>query len=265
MPHSHDPHAGNPLRLIALGGAALVDASGAVIAQQRKRLALLSVIAAGRGNGVSRDKLVSYLSPESSTDSARHALHQLLYYLRQQAGDNALLGTDPLRLNPVVVTSDVMEFEDALDRGELDTAVALYRGPFLDGFHIADSVEFEAWAAGERSRLAARHADALFRLAAAADGRGDSTASIGWWTRLANLDPLSGRAAEGLIRAYAAAGDVPAALRHATIYDTIVRAEFGTGPDPALTAFVAELHAVARIAPRAVRSLFQRKFRVWFW
>ncbi len=254
MPHSHDPHAGNPLRLIALGGAALVDASGVVIAQQRKRLALLSVIAAGRGSGVSRDKLVSYLSPESSSDSARHALHQLLYYLRQQAGDDALLGTDPLRLNPAVVTSDVVEFEDALDRGELDTAVALYRGPFLDGFHIADSVEFEEWAAAERLRLAARNADALFRLAAAADGRGDCTASIGWWMRLAGLDPLGGRAAEGLIRAYAAAGDVPAALRQASIYDALVRAEFGTGADPALSAFVAELHAGAQAVPPAERK-----------
>lgn len=254
MPHSHDPHAGKPLRLIALGGAALVDASGAVIAQQRKRLALLSVIAAGRGNGVSRDKLVSYLSPERSSDSARHALQQLIYYLRQQAGDDALLGTDPLRLNPLVVTSDVMEFEDALDRGELDTAVAIYRGPFLDGFHIADSVEFENWAAGERSRLATRNTDALFRLAAAADDRGDDTASIRWWTTLASRDPLSGRAAEGLIRAYAAAGDVPAALRHASIYDTIVRAEFATGPDPALTSLVAELHAIARIPAPKLRE-----------
>ncbi len=249
MPHSRNPHTGNPLRLNALGGAALVDSSGAVIAQQRKRLALLSVIAVGRANGVSRDKLVSYLSPESASDSARHALHQLLYYLRQQAGDDALLGTDPLSLNPAVITSDVVEFEDALDRGELDTAVALYRGPFLDGFHIADSLEFEEWAEGQRSRLAARYADALLRLAVAADVRGDSTASIGWWTKLAEHDPLSGRAAEGLIRAYAAAGDVPAALRHATIYDALVRAEFGTGPGPALAAVVAELHAGAEAVP----------------
>lgn len=246
MRPSRDPHTRKPFRLLALGGAALVDAGGAVVAEQRRRLALLALIAAGRGKGVSRDKLVSYLSPESSSESARHALHQLLYYLRQQAGEDVLLGTDPLRLNPDVLTSDVMEFEDALDRGELDAAVALYRGPFLDGFHIGDSMEFEEWAAAERLRLAARNVDALFRLAAAADARNDSAAAIGWWTKLAGLDPLGGRAASGLIRAYAAAGDVPAALRHAATYDSIVRAEFGVEPDPELAACVAELQTRAR-------------------
>src|SRR5678815_1832834 len=143
MRPSRDPHARKPFRLLALGGATLVDSGGAVVAEQRRRLALLVLVAAGRGNGVSRDKLVAYLSPESPSESARHALHQLLYYLRQQAGDDVFLGTDPLRLNPDVITSDVAEFEDAIDRGVLETAVALYRGPFLDGFHITDSAEFD--------------------------------------------------------------------------------------------------------------------------
>jgi DNA-binding SARP family transcriptional activator/TolB-like protein len=250
MPPSHDPHARKPFRLLALGGAALVDASGAVVAEQRRRLALLALIAAGRGKGVSRDKLVSYLSPESSSDSARHALHQLLYYLRQQAGEDALLGTDALRLNPDVLTSDVVEFQDLLDRGELEAAVGVYRGPFLDGFHINDSSEFEDWAAGERTRLATLNMDALLRLATAAGVRGDHPGAIGWWSRLAGLDPLGGRAALGLIRAYAAAGDIPTALRHAATYESIVRAELGTEPDPELASCVAELRAVRpRSAP----------------
>jgi len=96
--------------------------------EQRRRLALLALIASGRGKGVSRDKLVSYLSPESSAESARHSLHQLLYYLRQQLGDDAFLGSDPLRLNPAIITSDVAEFEDAIERGELAT----YRADALD-------------------------------------------------------------------------------------------------------------------------------------
>lgn len=151
MPSSREPHARKSLRLLTLGGAAMVDSTGLVVAEQRRRLALLVLVASGRERGVSRDRLIASLSPESPTDSARHALHQLLYYLRQQVGEDAFLGTDPLRLNREVVGFDVAEFEAALDAGALEDAVALYRGPFLDGFHLGDSTEFEEWSGPPRS------------------------------------------------------------------------------------------------------------------
>ena len=102
------------------------------------------------------------------------------------------------------------EFEEALAAGALEGAVALYRGPFLDGFHLGDSIEFEEWAAGERGRLAARQADALARLAEAAAARGDEAAACSWWRRLTELDPLSGRAALGLVRSLAPRAIAPA-------------------------------------------------------
>jgi serine/threonine-protein kinase len=249
MPSSREPHARKSFRLLTLGGAALEDSTGLVVAEQRRRLALLVLVASGRERGVSRDRLIASLSPESPTDSARHALHQLLYYLRQQIGDDAFLGTDQLRLNRDVVGFDVAEFEAALDAGALEEAVALYRGPFLDGFHLGDSIEFEEWAAGERGRLAARHADALARLAEAAAARGDEGAACSWWRRLTELDPLSGRAALGLVRSLAAKGDRTGAVRHARLHESLVRAEIGGEPDPGLAALVAELQrADSRVA-----------------
>ena len=248
MPSSRDPHTRKSFRLLALGGAALVDATGDVVAEQRRRLALLVLVASGRDRGVSRDKLIASLSPESTTESARHALHQLLYYLRQQVGDDAFLGTDPLRLNPEVVAFDVAEFEAALDAGALEDAVALYRGPFLDGFHLGDSTEFEEWAAGERTRLAGRHADALARLADAAAARGDHPAASAWWRRLAALDPLSGRAALGLVRSLAATGDRGGAIRHGRMHEGLVRTEMGGEPGPELAALMAELQQADRRA-----------------
>lgn len=248
MPTSREPHARKSLRLLTLGGASLVDSAGLVVAEQRRRLALLVLIAAGRGKGVSRDRLMSYLSPESTSESARHSLHQLIYYVRQQAGDDVLLGTDPMRLNPAVITSDGDAFDEAMDRGDYESAVALYRGPFLDGFHLADSSEFESWSAAERERLASRCADAITRLATAADERADLDVAIDWWSRLAVLDPLSGRAAMGLVRALVAAGDVPTALRRAAIHEAMVREELGTPVAPALAAYVAEIGASRRSA-----------------
>jgi hypothetical protein len=40
-----------------------------------------------------------------------------------------------------------------VEQGHLEEAVALYRGPLLDGFHISRSVEFETWLDGERAAL----------------------------------------------------------------------------------------------------------------
>jgi TolB-like protein/DNA-binding SARP family transcriptional activator len=240
-------HAQRAFRLNVLGGAALLDATGSPIGQQRRRIGLLAMIAAAGDLGVTRDRLMARLSPESPPELARHALQQLLYYIRHQIGPDVILDTDPLRLNPAVITSDMWDFERALNQGALAEAVAVYRGPFLDGFHLADSHEFEEWSAAERARLAARHVDALSRLATDADARGERLESIEWWKRLTALDPLDGRATLGLIRALAAAGDGPGAVRQAHAHGALVQSELGRAPDPAIAQLVAALSVERRV------------------
>jgi len=206
MPDSRESHASKSFRLLMLGGLSLVDDRDREVGQQKRRLALLALLASARGRGMSRDKLVAYLSPESTTDSARHALQQLLYYLRLQVGETAFLGTDPLRLDPTRIGSDLADFESALERGDLAHAVSLYRGPLLDGFHL-DSAEFEEWLDTERRRLAGSVCDALVRLAGDAETRGDLVPASQYWRRLASLDPDDPRGAAGVRRAAAASGN----------------------------------------------------------
>ncbi len=251
MPPSRETHTRKSFRLITLGGAALVAPDGTPVAEQRRRVALLVLVAAGGDRGTSRDKLIATLSPDSTTDSARHALHQLLYYLRRQVGEDAFLGTDPLRLNPQLVAFDVDEFEEAVARGALAEAAALYRGPFLDGFHLGESAEFEEWASSERLRLAAKYADVLVRLAQDEERRGDHRSAAKWWRALAGLDPLNAPAAIGLMRSLAAAGDRSGALRHGQAYQARVRDELEAQPDPSVAALILELRApdVAIAAP----------------
>lgn len=130
MADSRETHAPNSLRLLTLGGLSLVDAAGSVVIPQRRRRALLALLTSWRDQGVPRD----LLSPESNTESARHSLHQLLYYLRQRVGEGLILGTDSLRLNALAVSVDRTDFETALARGDRTHAVELHRGPFLDGW-----------------------------------------------------------------------------------------------------------------------------------
>jgi serine/threonine-protein kinase len=65
-------------------------------ATQRRRIALLALLAVAADLGVTRDKLVAYLWPERD-ERARHLLNQMLYSLRRELGEDELfLGTDPL-------------------------------------------------------------------------------------------------------------------------------------------------------------------------
>ncbi|HEX2218827.1 MAG TPA: protein kinase [Gemmatimonadales bacterium] len=229
-------------RLHTLGGLSLRDATGSPLPVPRLRLAFLAPLAVAGSRGVTRDKLAAFFWPESSTENARHALEQLLYSVRRQVGRELLLGADPLRLNPDTIATDVGEFQKAVGEGAWGTAVAVYGGPFLDGFFLSDAPEFEEWVETERTRLAGELARALYRLAREAGTQGQHTAEIDYWRKLSASDPLSERTAAGLARALASAGDWAAALQHSKTYDALVREEL-RGEGPTLTAMVEQLHA----------------------
>ena len=221
------------------GGRPIVGAAG-----QRRRLALLAVLAVADDRLVSRDRLCALFWPESDTERARGALKQALYALRRDVGELELtIGTGELRLNPDVITSDVIDFERALAQGNCAAAVAVYPGPFLDGIHIRDAPEFERWTDDERARLARRVHEALEALAVEATLRGDQAAAGRWWRLLADLDPLGGRQALGIVASLLALGDRPSALRHAEAYRTLLAAELGLAPDAEMEKLIATIRA----------------------
>jgi DNA-binding SARP family transcriptional activator len=106
---------------------------------RRKPLALLAILAVAGERSLSREKLAAYLWSESDTERARGGLKQTLYVLRKELdAEELFLGTAELRLNPAIIRADLWEFERLSSSGDEAAAVALYAGPFLDGFHLAD-------------------------------------------------------------------------------------------------------------------------------
>ena len=231
------------VELRTLGGLSL-EANGAPptgAAAQRKTLALLALLAR-YPRGLSRDKVIAYLWPETDTEHGRSLLRQACYALRRDLNEEKLLlGSTELRLNPAVVTSDVQAFDEALQRGELAVAVDRYAGPFLDGFYLSEASEFERWLDAERAQLAKQFSDALATLAKQAAARGDHRAAADWWRRLTALDPLSSHAALGLMTALVAAGESAAAIQHARGHEAFLQQEMGTAPDAAVLALVKQL------------------------
>src|SRR5947209_7452241 len=245
------------LHLKTFGGLSVAaeTASARGAAQHRKTLALLALLAAARRRGMSRDKLIAYLWRDADTEHGRNLLNQACYALRRDLhAPELFLGATELRLNPENISSDLQNFEEALDGGDPAGAVAVYSGPFLDGFYLSEAGEFEHWVEEERARLATRAAEALESLAARATATGDVRASLKWWRRLTELDPFSAHAALGLMQALVAAGERAEAVQHGLRYEAYVRQELGAEPAAEVLALIQQLHhqtgETARRAPK---------------
>jgi DNA-binding SARP family transcriptional activator len=232
------------LQLRTFGGLSLSrgkeNLTGAVT--QRRRLAILVMLAAARDAGMSRDKLLAFLWPESDAVHARHVLNQLLYAQRRQVGSDGLfVGRKTLRLNPLLISTDLEAFESAIERRASEEAVAAYTGPFLDGFFLKDAPEFEHWVERQRERYLRLCLQSLRTLAEGAATAGESSAAIAWWRRSAELDPLDSTVTFALVRALAESGDRSGALRHARQHAEALRTQLGVPPDPQLRDVMAQL------------------------
>ena len=215
-------------------GGVSVEAGGALGAgagQRRKTLALLALLAAGGNHGMSRDKLIAFLWPDTDISRGRNLLKQACFTLRQDLhAPELFLGVHEVRLNPDAMDSDVQQFESELQGGSPEQAVEFYVGPFLDGFYLTDAEEFERWVEEQRARLAKRASDAVESLAVCAARRGDVSAAVRWWRRHTELDRLSAHGTLGLMRALDDAGERAEAVEHGLRYQKFVLQELGAEP-----------------------------------
>lgn len=216
---------------------------------QRRRLALLAVLAAAGEHGRTRDQLLLLFWPDATQTRARHSLEQLLYAIRSSIDDAVFAGTNPVRLNPDLIRSDVGEFQTALGRGDYETAVHQYKGVFLDGVYLTDTPEFEQWLEAERAQIHRSYSGALEKLARAAESSSDHAMAVHWWQKLADADPVGSAGAIGLMTALMNAGDHPAALQYAERYERTVAQELGTTVGSAVASVVAEIRSATGERP----------------
>jgi TolB-like protein/DNA-binding SARP family transcriptional activator/Tfp pilus assembly protein PilF len=212
-------------------------------------MALLALVARAGSRGITRDRLQSILWPDADDEQGKAALKQALYALRRDAGvDELFVGTRDLCLNPDEVRCDVIEFEELRRRNEFERAVAVYDGPFLDGFRLSAVPEFESWVEDERQVLEQALAGVLDRLAQLAIQAGDAQAAVRWNRRRVVLEPLNAHRTIDLMQALLAAGDRAGALQQARIYEELIAQELDLSPDERVAGLAKEIRA-GRIGP----------------
>ncbi len=161
-------------RLGVLGPPALeAKGGGTADLSLGKPLAVLIYLAHQEG-GVERSDLGRLLWRDSTDRAARTSVRQALYLLRKGLAWEAVDLDDPVELPAGLVELDRPGFEAALAAGNLDEAMALWRGPFLDRFSVPGAPLWDRWVEEQRSRLEHRFGSVLYEAGKRAREVGDA-------------------------------------------------------------------------------------------
>lgn len=159
-----------------------------------KRLALLVYLLLDRPHGYHRrDSLLPLFWPEFGQKSARNALSNLLYHIRKTLGPEVILnrGAEEIKLDSNVFWSDVMEFNKAVKKGELGSALKYYNGELLKGFYVPQgSPELGQWLENERTRYKVLVSKSIYQLSKDAEERNDFAEAEKWSKKAIELNPL---------------------------------------------------------------------------
>jgi DNA-binding SARP family transcriptional activator len=233
---------GQVLRLRLLGPANIAagDPAEPVEVATQKGAALVFYLAARPEQPVTRTRLIALLWQDSDEQEGRNSLSTALSRVRRSlpsvpiapVGDSLVWRPDPADL----VWTDIAVFQEltrpTATRDQLDTAVELWRGPFLEGFDLRDCSDWDEWLELERAAWQQRMLDVLERVAEAHAGEGDWSGALAHARRALAIDPLQERFHRLVMRLYERAGDRAAALSHYRFARQTLEQELGVQPDP---------------------------------
>jgi DNA-binding SARP family transcriptional activator len=222
--------------------------AGQPLAIPRRQARALLYHLAARLEPVPREQLCFLFWPDTPESTARRNLSHLLTHLRRAlpAPEVLLTANDCIALDPRRTWSDTAALEElsatlpgnprflgeAGALGAPQQTVDLYRGPFLAGFSLPTSTEFDAWAARERRVLERLYLEALATLIEERTSRGAYDEAIACAQRYLQTDDLAEEIHRRLIQLFAAAGNRRAALQQFERCAAILERELGVSPLP---------------------------------
>jgi len=218
-----------------------------------KELLLLCYLACNPG-AHSRPQLAGLLWGEMSEERARANLSTAIYNLRQLFPNAIDANRKTAAFNPAQpLWLDTAVLQQALDEDNdaLTTAVAHYRGPFLDGLYPPDAPELESWLQQERERWRLLALTGLDRLAHRQTRAGEWTAAIASLRRLLDLEPWREESHRLLMRLLAGSSQFNAALVQYETCRELLLDELGVEPMAETTAVYQRIQAARQRPPSA--------------
>ncbi|MFQ5400195.1 MAG: BTAD domain-containing putative transcriptional regulator [Anaerolineae bacterium] len=193
-----------------------------------------------------REALAGMLWPSRSTSDALASLRFALSNLRSAIGDRQadpsflIISRETLQFN---LASDhwldVREFEsfalNPVGLDQLEPAVNLYRGDFLEGFTINDSPAFEEWVLFKREPLHQKMLSLLQQMVDQYESRGSIQQALVYTRRQLDLAPWYERGHRQMMRFLALMGERGQALAQYQKCRQALSAELGIEPEPETT------------------------------
>ncbi len=233
------------LRASLLGGVHFSVAEVPVLPSSRKGLAML-VLLALRPDGWRREDLAEMLWGVGKLASVRQAL----YELRRLPHADLWLRDEGVGVR-VEADVDVVSFEQACASGRMEEALAVYKGPLLDGWSGVPIPAFSDWWAIERERLVMLQLLAMRSEAERLESVGRFAEARQRVLEVLNADPLSEAPYRAAMRLAYVLGDVEGATEMYRRCSRTLRREFASEPSPETKALAA---AIERGEPLAVSA-----------
>ncbi len=229
--------------------------------ESSKVRALLAYLAADTKRTHPRDSLAGLLWPDwpqrSAMSNLRYALADLRKNIRDPQADPPILliSRESIGLNPEGdCWVDVVEFEKlalsiqqpALSNlrnegraqseiNNLQSAINLYRGEFLEGFALNDSPAFEEWILAKREYYKRQALKAVHTLAETHQQRGEYEQALAYARRQLELEPWQEEAHRQVMRLLALGGQRSAALAQYETCQRLLAKELGVKPSAETT------------------------------
>ncbi|MDX8514530.1 BTAD domain-containing putative transcriptional regulator [Mesorhizobium captivum] len=210
------------------------EAGGPVWLTGKRGSAILAYLARCPGMAAPRERLADLLWSDSDSEHSRNSLRQTLSVLRRdlsRAGMDIVHSRKELiGLRPDAVRVDVEDFETGLSARsapELETALALYTGPFLDGFYLGSNA-FDDWAALERERLLSRALESFEKLARLVDAESGLVVA----DRILAMEPAREESYRLKMELLIACGQRDKALRTFEACRSVLKKEYGVNVSP---------------------------------
>ena len=220
---------------IQLLGTPAFNWLGQPFALVRRQARALIFYLATSPHAVSRNKLLYLFWPDEPEAKARRNLTRLVSYMRKELPHPEILfaAGESLRLNPEWVDVDLRHFTELCAQDVTrEEAVALYRGPFLMGFSLGGSPEFDFWLTEEGGRYEALYLKTLAGLVRDKTEQAEIADAIHYAQQYLRTDELAEEIHRSLITLHAANGDRAAALQQFETCVEVLERELGVSPLP---------------------------------
>ncbi|HRQ38152.1 MAG TPA: tetratricopeptide repeat protein [Chloroflexota bacterium] len=238
---------------LTLLGEATIALNGKPVTGIGSRTAeALLIFLACEARPFARHYLAEFFWEERDPEQSAANLRAALSLLRRQVGDYlavnrqtvAFNGAQPYGLDVAAFTA----VSGAEDVAEMETAVALYRGDFLDGFYLRESRAFEEWSLLKREQFQQQAIQLLRRLLAHPAVAQNPAACLDYASHLLRLNPLSEYAHQQKITALARGGQLQAALRQHQLCQQLLREELGIEPNLETTELAQRIQRASQTA-----------------